>query len=57
MEVALGHTAVLFRVGERVRLQMLGMIFRGICLEDPYLGGGFKYFLFSSLLGEDSHFD
>ena len=21
------------------------------------LGGGFKYFLFSSLLGEDSHFD
>ena len=22
-----------------------------------YLGGGFKYFLFSSLLGEDSHFD
>ena len=23
----------------------------------PSLGGGFKYFLFSSLLGEDSHFD
>ena len=22
-----------------------------------FLGGGFKYFLFSSLLGEDSHFD
>ena len=22
-----------------------------------YLGGGFKYFLFSPLLGEDSHFD
>ena len=22
-----------------------------------YLGGGFKYFLFSSLFGEDSHFD
>ena len=27
----------------------LGIYFR--------LGGGFKYFLFSSLLGEDSHFD
>ena len=24
---------------------------------EPYLGGGFKYFLFSPLLGEDSHFD
>ena len=24
---------------------------------EPYLGGGFKYFLFSSLPGEDSHFD
>ena len=24
---------------------------------DSYLGGGFKYFLFSSLVGEDSHFD
>ena len=23
----------------------------------PSLGGGFKYFLFSPLLGEDSHFD
>ena len=23
----------------------------------PTLGGGFKYFLFSPLLGEDSHFD
>ena len=23
----------------------------------PYLGGGFKYFLFSPLVGEDSHFD
>ena len=22
-----------------------------------FLGGGFKYFLFSSLFGEDSHFD
>ena len=22
-----------------------------------YMGGGFKYFLFSSLFGEDSHFD
>ena len=22
-----------------------------------YLGGGFKYFLFSPLFGEDSHFD
>ena len=22
-----------------------------------YLGGGFKYFLFSLLFGEDSHFD
>ena len=25
--------------------------------EDLKLGGGFKYFLFSPLLGEDSHFD
>ena len=24
---------------------------------NPYLGGGFKYFLFSPLFGEDSHFD
>ena len=24
---------------------------------DIYLGGGFKYFLFSPLLGEDFHFD
>ena len=23
----------------------------------PFLGGGFKYFLFSPQLGEDSHFD
>ena len=23
----------------------------------PKLGGGFKYFLFSTLFGEDSHFD
>ena len=26
-------------------------------LEDTLLGGGFKYFLFSPLFGEDSHFD
>ena len=26
-------------------------------LEDVFLGGGFKYLLFSSLFGEDSHFD
>ena len=26
-------------------------------LSTAYLGGGFKYFLFSSLFGEDSHFD
>ena len=25
--------------------------------EYTFLGGGFKYFLFSPLLGEDSHFD
>ena len=24
---------------------------------DDNLGGGFKYFLFSPLLGDDSHFD
>ena len=29
----------------------------GIKMIKPYLGGGFKYFLFSPLLGEDSHFD
>ena len=28
-----------------------------ILINIPYLGGGFKYFLFSSLIGEDSHFD
>ena len=25
--------------------------------KNMYLGGGFKHFLFSSLFGEDSHFD
>ena len=25
--------------------------------EETHLGGGFKYFLFSSLFGEDYHFD
>ena len=30
---------------------------RGKSLATPWLGGGFKYFLFSSLPGEDSHFD
>ena len=24
---------------------------------EHFLGGGFKYFLFSSLFGQDSHFD
>ena len=27
------------------------------CEENPFLGGGFKYFLFSPLFGEDFHFD
>ena len=27
------------------------------CCKDPQLGGGFKYFLFSSLFGEDFQFD
>ena len=26
-------------------------------MEHDYLGGGFNFFLFSPLLGEDSHFD
>ena len=26
-------------------------------VQDDFLGGGFKYVLFSSLFGEDSHFD
>ena len=26
-------------------------------IQNPLLGGGFKYFLFSPLPGEDSHFD
>ena len=26
-------------------------------IDYPFLGGGFKYLLFSPLLGEDSHFD
>ena len=29
----------------------------GIQLQNPQLDGGFKYFLFSPLFGEDSHFD
>ena len=29
----------------------------GILGDTVVLGGGFKYFLFSPLLGEDSHFD
>ena len=28
-----------------------------ICHKRELLGGGFKHFLFSSLFGEDSHFD
>ena len=28
-----------------------------LVLERGELGGGFQYFLFSSLFGEDSHFD
>ena len=27
------------------------------CCGNEFLGGGFKYFLFSRLFGEDSHFD
>ena len=37
------------KMGDGCRFQPL--IFQGV------LGGGFKYFLFSPLLGEDSHFD
>ena len=29
----------------------------GFLNHQPSLGGGFKHFLFSSLFGEDSHFD
>ena len=32
-------------------------IFSGFCCYWVILGGGFKYFLFSPLFGEDSHFD
>ena len=27
------------------------------CIPNSYLGGGFKYFLFLHIPGEDSHFD
>ena len=39
---------------------LLGLpVFRGenVSFRKYKLGGGFKYFLFSPLLGEDSHFD
>ena len=32
-------------------------VFGDLDLLDRFLGGGFKYFLFSPLLGEDSNFD
>ena len=33
------------------------IIFTILNVISHYLGGGFKYFLFSPLFGEDSHFD
>ena len=33
------------------------LVSSGINYVSTYLGGGFKYFVFSPLLGEDSHFD
>ena len=37
--------------------RLLSPVFFTILISNPYLGGGFKYFLFSTLFGEDSHFD
>ena len=36
---------------------LLGCFLVVRCQPKQDLGGGFKYFLFSPLLGEDSHFD
>ena len=40
--------------GSRIKHQILGHNRKNLVI---YLGGGFKFFLFSPLLGEDSHFD
>ena len=39
------------------RYQLNQEIFESRIAEFSRLGGGFKYFLFSPLFGEDSHFD
>ena len=36
---------------------VMGPLINGLSIHGLSIGGGFKYFLFSSLLGEDSHFD
>ena len=39
------------------RCSMYGIIYLHLPPKLPKLGGGFKYFLFSPLFGEDSQFD
>ena len=53
--VNVGNNELLAATGHRDFL--MGCIFVEGCKIDVYLGGDFKYFLCSSLLGEDSHFD
>ena len=50
---ALGHHRVVkfFQSGQKRRSQTVDFF------KDEILGGGLKYFLFSSLFEEDSHFD
>ena len=45
-------------LGQRSSAYSTGPILGGIKLDaNTWLGGGFKYFLFAPLFGEDSHFD
>ena len=55
-------------IGEKIQFLTTAHMFHGClarrntkkhldCKEHEKLGGGFTYFLFSSLLGEDFHFD
>ena len=42
---------------ETTVLSLLGNPFKCENVREGKLGGGFKYFLFSPLFGDDSHFD
>ena len=45
------------RVGPRGRLETTKRVGKELKTGSHFLGGGFKHFLFSSLFGEDFHFD